>query len=248
MRLAPWLRKLVLSLHIALSVGWIGAIAAYLVLDAAAAISQEPTTLRAAYVGMGLIAGGALVPLAVASLLTGVLVSVGTKWGLIRHWWVVVSLLLTVFATLVLFSEVRTIDAFASAAANPSMSSDQLRALGTTLPHSVGGSLVLLVVLTLNVYKPQGLTPYGWRRQAQDRMAARGIRQDSTGTMPRAVKMAEGGGLDTAISPPSSSSTDNPCKNRRGSTATSLNTSMRFKPRSGVVEDEPHHTKNACDG
>ncbi len=183
MSFALRLRKPVLSVHIALSVGWIGAIFAYLALDVAAATSQDPTTLRAAYVGMGLVAGTAIVPLAVAALLTGLLVSLGTKWGLIRHWWVVVSLLLTVFATLVLLAEVPTINALASAAANPSTSSDQLRALGVTLPHSVGGGLVLLVVLGLNVYKPQGLTPYGWRRQAEARMAARADAPDPSRSM-----------------------------------------------------------------
>ena len=39
-----------------------------------------------------------------------------------------------------------------------------------TLPHSVGGLLVLLVIQVLNVYKPKGLTPYGWRKQQERRL------------------------------------------------------------------------------
>ncbi len=164
MTLSPRTRKLVLSLHIALSVGWIGAIAAYLALDVTVWRSQDAGVLRAAYLGMGIIAGWVIVPLALAALMTGILVSVGTKWGLFRHWWVVISMVLTLAATLVLFAEVRTIDAYARIAADPSASADHLRALGGTLPHSIGGMVVLLVVLVLNVFKPPALTPYGWRK------------------------------------------------------------------------------------
>lgn len=169
----PGLRRLALSAHLALSVGWIGSVAAYVALDVTAATSQEPQTLRAAYVGMGLIAGSVILPLAIAALLTGVIMSVGTRWGLLRHWWVVTSLLLTIAATGILMVEERTIQALAATAVDPSTSSDELRSMGSTLVHSVGGALVLLVVLVLNVYKPRGLTPYGWRRQLEERRARR---------------------------------------------------------------------------
>lgn len=167
----PGLRKLALSAHLTLSVGWIGAVAAYTALDVAAATSQDPQMLRAAYLGMGLIAASVIVPLAIASLLTGLVMSIGTKWGLFRHWWVVISLLLTIFATLVLMVETQTINAFAAMAADPTTSSDDLRSMGSTLVHSVGGTVVLVVVLALNVYKPRGLTPYGWRKQREERSA-----------------------------------------------------------------------------
>lgn len=172
MRLPPLLRKGVLAVHVTVSVGWIGAVAAYLALDLAAATSTDPTTLRASYLGMGAIAGSVIVPLAVAALLTGLLVSLGTKWGLLRHWWTVVSLGLTLFATAVLLIETSTITAYAVVAADPATTDTQLRAMGSTLVHSVGGAVVLLVVLVLNVYKPQGMTRYGWRRQQAEHRAA----------------------------------------------------------------------------
>jgi hypothetical protein len=40
-----------------------------------------------------------------------------------------------------------------------------MSALNGDLFHSVGGLLVLLIPLVLNIYKPRGLTRYGWRRQ-----------------------------------------------------------------------------------
>jgi hypothetical protein len=167
--MTPRLRKFALAAHITLSVGWIGAVAGYIALDVAAATSQDARTLRAAYLAMELIARYVIVPSAVASLLTGFLMSLGTKWGLFRHYWVSISLLLTVIATAVLLVETQTIGYYADVAADPTTSGEDLRALGNTLVHSVGGMVVLLVILALNVYKPRGMTRYGWRKQEERR-------------------------------------------------------------------------------
>jgi hypothetical protein len=169
MIMTPRLRKCALAAHLTFSVGWIGAAAGYIALDVAAATSQDAQTLRAAYLAMELITWYVIVPLALASLLTGLVMSVGTKWGLFRHYWVLISLLLTIIATVVLLVETQTIGYFAEVAADPTTSGDDLRALGSTLVHSVGGTVVLLVILVLNVYKPQGMTRYGWRKQQEER-------------------------------------------------------------------------------
>ncbi len=100
-----------------------------------------------------------------------------------RHWWVLISFLLTIFATLVLLAETRTISSFADIAADPTTSAEDLRALGSTLLHSVGGTAVLLVILVLNVYKPQGVTPYGWRKQREQRRALPRSTQDEQGSV-----------------------------------------------------------------
>ena len=171
MIMRPRLRKFALAVHIAVSVGWIGAVAGYMALDVAAATGRDAQTLRAAYLAMGWIAWYVIVPLALASLLTGLVMSLGTKWGLFRHYWVLISLLLTVVATGVLLVETQTIGYFADIAADPTTSGDDLRALGSTLVHSVGGTVVLLVILVLNVYKPRGTTRYGWRKQDEQRGA-----------------------------------------------------------------------------
>jgi hypothetical protein len=170
----PALRKFVLAVHLTVSVGWIGALAAYLILDLVAATARASSSLRAAYVGMGWVAGGVIVPLAVAALLTGILVSLITKWGLLRHYWVVISLVLTTVATVVLLVEMRVVRDLSATAADPTTSLADLQALPSTLVHSIGGMVVLLVVLVLNVYKPQGLTRYGWRQQEKGRPSVRG--------------------------------------------------------------------------
>jgi hypothetical protein len=70
-------------------------------------------------------------------------------------------------------AETQTIGYFAATAADPTTSGDDLHELGSTLIHSVGGPVVLLVILVLNVYKPRGMTPYGWRKQQEEREGSR---------------------------------------------------------------------------
>lgn len=169
MTMPPVVRKLALATHLTVSVGWIGGVAAYLVLDVAVEASSDPELVRSAWTAMNLVVSSAIVPLALASLVSGLVMSLGTKWGLFRHWWVLISLVLTVLATVVLVSEAGVVNRIAAVAADPATSDDRLLALPSTLLHSVGGLLVLLVIQLLNVYKPQGLTPYGWRKQQEER-------------------------------------------------------------------------------
>ena len=162
----PRLRKVVLTAHIATSVGWLGAVMAYLVLDVTAATSQDFQTLRAAYLAMELTVRYVIVPLAVATVFIGIINALGTPWGLLRHYWVLIKLLLTIAATSVLLIEAQTVGALAkqaTSAADP-------RDLPGTLPHSVGGFLVLLTTTVLSVLKPRGLTRYGWRKQRKVRV------------------------------------------------------------------------------
>jgi hypothetical protein len=114
---------------------------------------------------MELIVTAIIVPLALTSVLIGVVNSLGTSWGLFRHYWVLVKLLLTIVATTVLLLEIPTIRHLADAAA---VAADP-RALPGSLPHSIGGLVVLLLITILSVFKPQGLTRYGWRKQQQQR-------------------------------------------------------------------------------
>jgi hypothetical protein len=98
--------------------------------------------------------------------------SLGTKWGLFRHYWVVISFVLTTIAAIVLLVETQVIRSLADMATDPTTSPNELRAMPSTLPHSIGGTAVLLVILVLNIYEPQGLTRYGWRRQQRSQLNA----------------------------------------------------------------------------
>lgn len=83
----PRLRKFVLTAHLTSSVGWLGAIAAFLALAVAGLTSQDEQTVRAAYLAMELTAWFVTVPLALASLLSGLIQALGTPWGMFRHYW-----------------------------------------------------------------------------------------------------------------------------------------------------------------
>lgn len=161
-------RKLALTAHIVASLGWMGAVAAFVVLDITTMPSSNVALLRAAYIGMDLMTRYAIVPLAFAALVSGIIMSLGTKWGLFRHWWVVLSLVLTVGATFVLMVQVPLIAHRAAMAADPATTDSELQAMGNLLLHSIGGAVVLLVITVLNVYKPRGLTRYGWRKQQEE--------------------------------------------------------------------------------
>lgn len=169
MTMPPPIRKLALAVHLSCSVGWLGAVVAYLVLDLTVASSHDPMLVRASWVAMGLVVSLAIVPLAIVALVTGLIMSLGTKWGLFRHWWVLFSLVLTIVATGVLLSESGEVTRIAAMASDPTMSDAEMLAFPPTLLHSVGGLVVLLLVQFLNVYKPQGVTPYGWRKQQEER-------------------------------------------------------------------------------
>lgn len=159
-------RRAALTVHVVTSVGWLGAVTAFLALAIAALASDEPATVRALYVAMDVLGVSLLVPLSLASFVSGLVQSLGTSWGLFRHWWVIAKLAISVVATAVLLLYTPTLRLLADAAASPSLTDDQAW-LPNTSPvlHSTGAVVVLLLAAALSVYKPKGLTRHGWRIQ-----------------------------------------------------------------------------------
>jgi hypothetical protein len=168
----PGVRKFALSAHLTFSIGWIGAVLAYLALGVGAVTSPEVQTVRAAWTAMELTGWYVIVPLAVASLLTGLVMALGTKWGLFRHYWVLISFVLTIFATVVLLLHMPTVSSMAEVAREAEGAT--LDRLGGDLFHPGIGLVVLLVIQVLNLYKPPGLTRYGWRKQQEQRAERHG--------------------------------------------------------------------------
>ena len=181
--MSPGVRKLALTVHLTSSLGWIGAVIAYLALGLSARNSEDAQTILSAWIAMELTGWYVIVPLAIASFVTGLVMSLATPWGLFRHYWVVISLALTLLSVVVLLLHMPSVTAI----------TDSLRAAGTggiaavvapaehsgrgggrgarggDLFHPSVGLVVLLIVTALNVYKPRGLTPYGWRKQQEER-------------------------------------------------------------------------------
>ncbi|MCA1728394.1 MAG: hypothetical protein LC751_02940 [Actinobacteria bacterium] len=169
MTMTPRLRKFTLTAHVISSVGWLGAVAVSLALAITGLTSQDVQMVRAAYLAMNSIGESVLVPLALASLLTGLVQSLGTKWGLFRHYWILVKLLINVFATIVLLLYMQTLGYLAGLASQTASSGADLDLLRNSSPvlHAGGALLLLLVATTLSVYKPRGMTRYGQHKQQE---------------------------------------------------------------------------------
>jgi hypothetical protein len=179
MTMTPGIRKLALTAHVTSSVGWLGAVAGFLALALAGLTSQDAQMVRAAYITTELITWFVIVPLAFASLLTGLVVSLGTQWGLFRHYWVVVKFVLTIGATLLLLLHTRPIGILAGVARQSAFEGAEIGRLQTQLVIDAGAALLaLLVNVTLSVFKPRGLTSYG-RRMQQDEHVRSGGRSAS---------------------------------------------------------------------
>ena len=165
MSMPPALRRAMLAAHIICSVGWLGAAAAYLALGVAAQVSQQPQVIRAAWIGMELSGWYVIVPLACLAFLTGIVLSLGTPWGLFKHYWVVIALVLTALSLTVLLLHMPSVSTVAGLART---ADDAASRLGGDVLHPALGLLVLIVITVLNVHKPRGLTPYGQRKQTKE--------------------------------------------------------------------------------
>jgi uncharacterized membrane protein len=108
----------------------------------------------------------AIVPLALTALVTGLVISLSTPWGLLRHYWVLISFGLTVFAFAILLVHMPTVSSVATVAREAD--ENRVAELGGDVLHPVVGLALLLLIAGLNVYKPLGLTPYGWRKQREE--------------------------------------------------------------------------------
>jgi hypothetical protein len=169
--MTPTLRRVTFTTHITSSVGWVGAAMAFLALAVIGVTSEDERTVRGAYLVMAPAAWFVLVPLAHASLLSGIALSLGTTWGLFRHYWVVAKLLITVFATVILLIYMGTFRQMAGVAADPVVDLTLVRN-ASPIVHAILASILLLTATALAVYKPSGMTAYGRRKQAEQREAS----------------------------------------------------------------------------
>jgi uncharacterized membrane protein len=176
MTMKPSLRKFVRTAHITFTVGWLGTVAGFFALAIAGLNSQDAQIVSAAYLAMKLITWYVIVPLSFAPLLlTGPILSLGTPWGLFRHYWILAKLVINVLSTIILLVHLQPINYLSRIAAEATLSSAD-RSLQIQMVIASGAALVALLVATgLAVYKPRGMTPYGWRKQQEERTSSQNI-------------------------------------------------------------------------
>src|SRR5436190_22601582 len=187
MSMTPNIRKFVLTSHITFSVGWIGAVGGFVALAIAGLVSRDAQMVRASYLAMELITWFVIVPLALAALLTGVVSSLGTKWGLLRHYWVTLKLLITIGCIAILLVHTQPLGVLAGAVENVAVLGADLRAPRIMMVVASSAAVPVLLLLTaLSVYKLRGMTPYGAREQG-----GAGAERDSESPLgtPRWVKL-----------------------------------------------------------
>jgi hypothetical protein len=164
MIMPPRLRRLMLTAHLLASLGWTGALAGFLALAAAGVLTDDVVVVRSAYVAMDLVTWFAIVPLALAALLTGLVQALASPWGLLRHYWVVFKLLIVCAATYMLIAKTGPIGAVAEAARAGFADGAMMEARLSILGHAIGGLAVLVWAAALGIYKPAALTGYGRRK------------------------------------------------------------------------------------
>ena len=143
------MRRLVLLCHVTASAGWWGAVAAFLAVAIDGTRGDTTGTCQA----LAVTGWGAIVPLAALSSLTGLIQSQGGAWGLLRHWWVVFKIVITLPCSALLVLHLWMLDGCRAGIA-AQMRFDAALAL-----------IVLMVPLALSVYKPKGVTPWATRPQ-----------------------------------------------------------------------------------
>jgi len=188
--MTPTVRKLTITAHVTFSVGWLGAVAAFLVLSVAGLTSHDAEVVRGAYLSMDLISRFIVIPMCFAALATGLLQALGTPWGLFRYYWILVKFGLAIFATIALlvhqFVAVAEAAKRVSGVAAETLFSANLGTLKTELVRAPSLAILLLLgVTTLGVYKPWGLTRYGRRKQQERRK----VQQQPDNETPLGVKI-----------------------------------------------------------
>lgn len=163
MSLSASVRRFTFATHVTTSVGWVGAVLVFVAIAGLALASDDERVVRGAYLVMAPAAWFVLVPLAHAAFLSGLVLSLGTAWGLFRHYWVALKLVITAVSTAVLLVYMGTFRQMAGVAADPVVELGAVRN-PSPLVHAVLAFFLLVAATVLAIYKPFGTTPYGARR------------------------------------------------------------------------------------
>lgn len=155
--MTPRLIKAVLASHITFSLGWLGAVSVFIALAITGLTTHDAQLARSCILAMNISAWAIIVPFCLISFLTGIIQALGTKWGLFRHYWIVVKLFLTIISTILLLLHMQPITDLAYTAAGTAFTVSQSASQLIQLIAKAGGAIVVLIAITtISVYKPWG--------------------------------------------------------------------------------------------
>ena len=154
-------RKLLLICHIAVSVSLIGTVVSFLFLAVIGILATTFEIQRITYPAMAMLTVYLILPMAIMSLVIGIIQSLYSPWGLVQHYWVVAKLFLSALTIGVLLMQLDTINTLATITSHMTLSADDMGQQMRVIVHASGGLVVLLLATVLSVYKPRGMTRYG---------------------------------------------------------------------------------------
>ncbi|MFI6765706.1 DUF2269 family protein [Streptomyces sp. NPDC050355] len=175
-------RRALLVLHVAVSVSWLGLTLGLLTLSVTGFTTGSPEMAAVAYRAMKIFNDWLVLPIALATLVSGLVLSLGTPWGLARHRWVFIKFWLTLVTVLLtVFSLSPGIDQLAAEAAAGSPTPDFHLVVAPAV-----ATATYLFITAISVLKPWGMTTRGRRLRAAQSTGtrtpqARGSRKEGAG-------------------------------------------------------------------
>jgi hypothetical protein len=168
-QLPPVARKAVMVLHAICGIGWMGVDIAVFVLLMTARTTNDPALAISGFNAIRMIVPIAVPPLSLGILVTGLMLGLGTRWGLLRYWWVLIKLILSLIMTVLVFvSLVPGVTSIAVLSAT-NLSANAVRASLGSLPNQlmfppIVSFLMLGVAAVLSIFRPWRRTPWSrWR-------------------------------------------------------------------------------------
>jgi hypothetical protein len=178
-RLTPRWRQAVMVLHAICGIGWMGVDVALFVLLMNARTSENAAVVASGFNAIAMIVPATVPALSLGMLATGLLLGLGTRWGLVRYWWVLVKLVLALIMVVLVFTSLLPGIGELAVLSAAGVSADALRASLGPLPTMllfppVVSFSMLGAAAALSIFKPWNRTP--WSRETQPERARREMR------------------------------------------------------------------------
>ncbi|WP_444947373.1 hypothetical protein [Micromonospora ureilytica] len=158
-RLGRTRRKVWLTLHVGIGVGWLGISTGMLLLAIIGATADSHELQHGAYLLLSKFEILLAIPSVFLTIITGVVMSLGTPWGLLKHTWVLVKLVIALVLPFLAFFEGPWIEELEA------RSAPNLIETGTTGMLLIGAmglfAALLWTATILSVFKPWGRTRWG---------------------------------------------------------------------------------------
>jgi len=176
-RLGRRARRCVLVAHIVSAGAWIGLDVVMGVFVFSALVTDDARTKVIGYQALEMFAVGPLLTVGLLCLVTGLVLGLGTKYGLVRFWWVAVKLVLNVVLVVLVILALRPGVVEAAESARRLSPTELLASpVGDLVFPPIVSTTALVIATAIAVFKPWGRirggqqgTRYGVSRNAADR-------------------------------------------------------------------------------